>query len=117
MIVKTRIFEFYDNGDNGYRNLSELAKAMGISVSQIYRVREGKRQINQKFIVGAMKAFPIISSMTFFILLQNRHLSQKAGTVSMQQHLKYAKYDNGRKQNSTYINNDNQSIAGDRQVQ
>jgi hypothetical protein len=31
---------------------------MGISVSQIYRVREGKRRINQKFIVGALKAFP-----------------------------------------------------------
>lgn len=55
MIVKTRIFNL-DN--NGYKNLSELAKAMGISVSQIYRVREGKRPINQKFIVGAMKAFP-----------------------------------------------------------
>ena len=55
MIVKTRIFEFYNNG---YKNLSELAQAMGISVSQVYRVREGKRHINQKFIVGAIKAFP-----------------------------------------------------------
>lgn len=41
-----------------YSNLSELAKAMGISVSQVYRVREGKRNINQKFIVGAIRAFP-----------------------------------------------------------
>ena len=55
MIVKTRIFELC-NGN--YKNLSELAYAMGISVSQIYRVREGKRNINQKFIVGAIKAFP-----------------------------------------------------------
>ena len=55
MIIKTRIFELR-NGN--YRNLSELAQAMGISVSQIYRVREGKRSINQKFIVGAIKAFP-----------------------------------------------------------
>ena len=55
MIVRTRIFELY-NGR--YNNLSELARAMGISVSQIYRVREGKRRINQKFIVGAIKAFP-----------------------------------------------------------
>ncbi|MFC1948789.1 helix-turn-helix domain-containing protein [Chloroflexota bacterium] len=55
MIVETRIFEFV-NGH--YRNLSEMALAMGISVSQIYRVREGKRRINQKFIIGAMKAFP-----------------------------------------------------------
>ena len=55
MIVRTRVFEL-TNGH--YKNLSELAVAMGISVSQIYRVREGKRLINQKFIVGAMKAFP-----------------------------------------------------------
>ena len=55
MIIKTRIFELH-NGN--YQNLSELAQAMGISVSQIYRVREGKRHINQKFIIGAIKAFP-----------------------------------------------------------
>ena len=55
MIVKTRIFEL--RNDN-YGNLSELARAMGISVSQIYRIRQGKRNINQKFIVGAIKAFP-----------------------------------------------------------
>ena len=55
MIVRTRIFELC-RGE--YRNLSELAQVMGISVSQVYRVREGKRNINQKFIVGALKAFP-----------------------------------------------------------
>ena len=55
MRVETKIFDF---GSNGYKNLSELAQAMGISVSQIYRVRQGKRHINQKFIVGAIKAFP-----------------------------------------------------------
>lgn len=55
LIVKTRVF---DLSYNGYRNMSELARVMGISVSQIYRVREGKRHINQKFIVGAVKAFP-----------------------------------------------------------
>ena len=55
MIVRTTIFEL---SDGSYKNLSELAKTMGISVSQIYRVREGKRRINQKFIVGATKAFP-----------------------------------------------------------
>ena len=54
MIIKTRIFELC-NGN--YSNLSELADAMGISVSQIYRVREGKRRINQKFIIGAIEAF------------------------------------------------------------
>jgi DNA-binding Xre family transcriptional regulator len=55
MIIKTRIFELIDGK---YKNLSELAQAMGISVSQIYRVKEGKRSINQKFIIGAIKAFP-----------------------------------------------------------
>jgi len=55
MIIKTRIFKFCDGN---YKNLSELAQAMGISVSQIYRVRENKRSINQKFIIGAIKAFP-----------------------------------------------------------
>lgn len=55
MIVRTRVFELC-NGN--YKNLTELALTMGISVSQIYRVRQGKRRINQKFVVGAMKAFP-----------------------------------------------------------
>ncbi len=55
MRVETRIFEFHESE---YKNLSELARAMGISVSQVYRVREGKRNINQKFIVGAIRAFP-----------------------------------------------------------
>jgi predicted DNA-binding transcriptional regulator AlpA len=55
MELKTKVFEFY-NGK--YRNLSEVAQAMGISVPQIYRVRQGKRRINEKFITGAIKAFP-----------------------------------------------------------
>jgi len=55
MIINTRIFELCSGK---YKNLSELAWAMGISVSQIYRVKEGERHINQKFIIGAMKAFP-----------------------------------------------------------
>lgn len=55
MLVRTKVFELKDEN---YRNLSELAGAMEISVSQVYRVKEGKRPINQKFIVGAVKAFP-----------------------------------------------------------
>lgn len=31
---------------------------MGISVSQLYRIRQGKCSVNQKFIVGAIEAFP-----------------------------------------------------------
>jgi len=55
MIVKTRVFELCKRK---YNNLSELAQAMGISISQIYRVRQGRRNINQKFVIGAVKAFP-----------------------------------------------------------
>ena len=55
LIVRTKVF---DIKQPRYKNLAEMAKAMGISVSQIYRVREGKRGINQSFIVGAIKAFP-----------------------------------------------------------
>ena len=55
MIIKTRVFEF-SNGK--FSNLSDLARAMGLSVSQVYRVREGKRGINEKFIIGAKMAFP-----------------------------------------------------------
>ncbi len=55
MIIKTRVFEM---AAYRYHNLSSLAKAMRLSVSQVYRVREGKRGINEKFIVGAKMAFP-----------------------------------------------------------
>ena len=55
MIIKTRIFEM---AYHKYPNLAGLAKAMDLSVSQVYRVREGKRGINEKFIIGAKKAFP-----------------------------------------------------------
>lgn len=55
MIIKTRIYEL---ASSKYLNIADLAKAMGLSVSQVYRVREGKRGINEKFIVGAKKAFP-----------------------------------------------------------
>ena len=55
MIIKTRVFELCTGR---YQSLSELAQIMGLSVSQIYRVRDGSRSINHKFIVGAKKAFP-----------------------------------------------------------
>ena len=55
MIIKTKVF---DLAAGRFVNLAALAKSMGISVSQVYRVREGKRGINEKFIIGAKKAFP-----------------------------------------------------------
>ena len=65
MLLKTRIFELCDGK---YKNLYELAQAMGISISQIYRVREGKHRINQEFIVGAIRVFPDynISDLFYF---------------------------------------------------
>jgi len=55
MMIKTKVFEL---SQGRYENLSKLAQAMGISVSQIYRVREGKCNIGQKFIIRAMRSFP-----------------------------------------------------------
>ena len=55
MLVKIRGFQL---SDGKYNNLCELAEAMEISVNHVYRVRQGKRNINQKFIIGAIKAFP-----------------------------------------------------------
>jgi hypothetical protein len=69
MIIRTRIFGFCDRS---YRNLSELAQVMEISISQIYRVREGKRSINQKFIIGAIKAFPRHKFEDLFYLAPER---------------------------------------------
>jgi len=53
--LKTRVYEL-SNGK--YKSLPELAHAMGIHFSEVYRVRQGKRGISQKFIIGAVKAFP-----------------------------------------------------------
>jgi hypothetical protein len=65
MIVKTRVFELCDRE---YCNLSHLASAMGISVSQVYRVKEGRRSIDHKFIVGAALAFPSRSLDELFFI-------------------------------------------------
>ncbi len=55
MLLKTRIFELWKEK---YKNLHELAQAMKIPVSQVYRVRQGRYSINQQFIIGAIAAFP-----------------------------------------------------------
>lgn len=66
-IIKTKIFELFHKR---YQNISELAQAMGMSMSQVYRVREGKREISALFIVGALKAFPGYKFEDLFILLK-----------------------------------------------
>ena len=55
MKLETRVF---DLSQERYGNLTAMARAMGISVSQVYRVRQGKRPISEKFITGTIKAFP-----------------------------------------------------------
>ena len=77
MIIRTRIFELCDGN---YRNLSELAHVMGVSVSQVYRFREGKRQINQKFIIGAKRAFPERGLDELFYLGDERTEGMPVGT-------------------------------------
>ncbi len=83
MIIKTRIF---DLANGNYSNLSDLAQAMGISVSQIYRVRTGKRQINQKFITGATSAFPEYRLDELFYLAHDLPPGNNAKTVSTTRH-------------------------------
>ncbi len=55
MRLETKVFQLWDGE---HKNLTDLAQAMGISVSQVYRVRKGERGINRKFMIGAAKAFP-----------------------------------------------------------
>jgi len=55
MKLKTRVFEL---SSGKYENLKELARAMGISLTQVYRVKQGQRHVHEMFIIGALKAFP-----------------------------------------------------------
>ncbi len=55
MKLNTRVFELC-NGK--YPNLVELAQTMEVSQDLIYSVRRGDRNINGRFIIGAIKAFP-----------------------------------------------------------
>jgi len=75
MILKTRVFTLCVRN---YKNLSELARAMEISVSQVYRVLEGKRNINRKFIIGAMKAFPGYKFDDLFYFVPETTVDQKS---------------------------------------
>jgi predicted transcriptional regulator len=77
MILKTRVFTLCVRN---YKNLSELARAMEISVSQVYRVLEGKRNINRKFILGAMKAFPGYKFDDLFYFVAETPVGQKSAT-------------------------------------
>ena len=82
MQLQTRIFDLCDKN---YNDLSELAQAMEISESQIDRIKEHRYQINQRFITGAIKAFPtykidelFTSRLTYLISLNvMRHQNRR----------------------------------------
>ena len=55
MKLNTRLFELYKGR---YGSLPKLARTMGVSHNLIYKVKQGKRGIGIRFIIGATKAFP-----------------------------------------------------------
>lgn len=55
MKLNTMVFELCKGK---YKNMTELAQAIGISQDLIYRVRKGECGINGRFIIGATRAFP-----------------------------------------------------------
>ena len=82
MKMKTRVFELYNER---YANFSELAKAMEISAATVSRVRQGTRPVNQKFIIGAIKAFPGYKLEDLFNVApdgsENEGITKEAGMV------------------------------------
>jgi len=55
ILLKSRVLDLYNEK---YKNPYELAQAMKISVCQIYGVHQGRYNINEEFIIGAIRAFP-----------------------------------------------------------
>jgi len=57
-----------------------LARAMGVSWHNVDKMRKGKRRVNQKFIIGATKAFPgykLDDLKTFFDIVRSKHPNAK----------------------------------------
>lgn len=83
-MIRTRVFDLCAGR---YRNLSELAQAMGLSVSQVYRVREGSRSILHKFIIGAKRAFPDCGlDDLFFVGIEDAGSPQRQRTNVIQRY-------------------------------
>ncbi len=80
MKLNTRVFELYKGK---YRSLPELARVMGISAGYIYKVRQGKRSINQKFIIGAIKAFPGYKLNDLFYVASEEEQNDSSKTPSI----------------------------------
>jgi excisionase family DNA binding protein len=79
--LKTRVFGLC-NGK--YKSFYELARAMGVSLSLVYRVRQGKRGINEKFIIGAVKAFPGYKLDHLFYVVPDESDDLKSGVTREQ---------------------------------
>jgi hypothetical protein len=99
MIIRTKVF---DIADERYDNLTELARAMGISVSQVYRVREGKRGINEKFIIGAKMAFPDLRLDEMFYFNTDQRSGDLVTKTANQRHNYSVKRTNGGNGNKGY---------------
>lgn len=56
--LRTRVFDIAEARE---MRLSELAEAMGLALSLVYRVKNGERGIGEPFMVGAKRAFPGLS--------------------------------------------------------
>lgn len=77
MKLETRVFELY-NGR--HKNLPEVAQALGMNPRQIYRVRQGKCSISEKFITRALKAFPGYTLNDLFYVVPDG--SENEGTTN-----------------------------------
>ena len=51
--LRTRLFQMEEG-----RDMKRLARLIGLSCPQVYRIKEDKRRIGEQFIVGALTAFP-----------------------------------------------------------
>ena len=62
--LKTRLFEL-----EGERHcMAELATLLNLSMSQVWRVKYGKRGIHERVIIGALTAFPKYSFEELFYI-------------------------------------------------
>lgn len=56
--MKTRIFELAPS--HGYKNLTQLAGAMGVSVAAVSRLRAGLVDVSIEIVNGSRRAFPTV---------------------------------------------------------
>jgi excisionase family DNA binding protein len=83
MKLETRVFELCKGK---YKNIKELARNMGVSWQYVYQVRQGRRGPSQKFVVGAVKAFPEYKLDDLFYVVpdgdENEGTTNEAGMVA-----------------------------------